>query len=91
MEVINLSHNDHPVIGQFVHGYVSNDGNTIYMNVPDCKIMLAGAANLNNLPDDLPPGTEAFLADDTGKWRKATDGTWATLVDPNPPANNDNS
>ena len=82
MEIINLSHNEHPVIGQYVHGYVSNDGSTLYLNVPDCKIMLSDAADLNNLPDSLAPGTKAYLADDSGKWRKGADGTWETLVDP---------
>lgn len=86
MEIINLSHNEHPVIGQYVHGYVSNDGSTLYLNVPDCKIMLSDAADLNNLPDSLAPGTEAYLVDDSGKWRKGADGTWATITDPNPDA-----
>lgn len=83
MKVVNLSPDGFPVIGQPVHGYVSADGKTLYLNVPGCKIMVADASDLDNLPDDLEPGTEAYLADDTGKWRKGADGTWATLVDPN--------
>ena len=78
--VINLTPDGFPVNGMDTLCYVSSDGKTLNMNVPAYKIMVTAEADLSNLPDMLPPGTEAFIADETAKWRKAADGTWKAFV-----------
>ena len=84
MDVVNTIPEGFPVYGANTVSYVSSDETTLYLNVSAPKIMVPEGFDLDDFPNDLPPGTEAFLADDTGKWRKAADGTWETLVDPNP-------
>lgn len=80
MDSVNLVPEGFPVYGLSTLCYVSEDGQTLHMNVPAYKIMVTAETDLANLPDDLPPGTEAFLADESAKWRKAADGTWAEVV-----------
>ena len=80
MDVVNLTPDGFPVNGIDTLCYVSEDGKTLHMNVPAYKIMITAEADLDNLPDELPPGTEAFLADESGKWRKAADGNWESMI-----------
>lgn len=84
MDVVNSIPDGFPVYGTKTVSYVSSDESTLYLNVSAPQIMVPEGFDLDDFPNDLPPGTEAYLADDTGKWRKAADGTWETLVDPNP-------
>ena len=83
MDIVNLTPEGFPIYGTKTVSYVSSDEQTLYMNVSAPSIMVPEGFDLDDLPDDLPPGTEAYLADDSGKWRKGADGTWETLVDPN--------
>lgn len=83
MEIVNLTPEGFPIHGQETLCYVSEDGKTLNMNVPAYKILVTDKSDNDNLPDILPPGTETFLADGSGKWRKSADGTWETLVGSN--------
>lgn len=76
MEIVNLLPEGFNTYGNITFGYVTNDGKTLYQDVPDQKIMITSETDLQNLPAEIPPGTEAYLADGSAKWRKAADGSW---------------
>lgn len=67
------------VYGQETICYVSSDGKTLYMDRPIKKIMITSESDLTNLPNDLPIGSEAFLADESKKYRLDADGTWQEI------------
>lgn len=97
VEVINNIPEGFPTYGANVISYVSEDGTKLYLNQPYLRIMVLNEDGLADLPSDLPIGSEAFLADESQKWRLGADGQWAeigaassdvTPSDDDPPADN---
>lgn len=44
-----------------------------------CEVLIESSSDLTNLPSDLPIGSEAFLADESKKYRLDADGTWQEI------------
>lgn len=65
-----------PTYGANVISYVNEDQDTLLVNQPIWQIMVTAEADVSNLPDEVPIGSLAFLADESKKWRKAADGDW---------------
>ena len=60
--------------------YVDSDG-ILHLGVSTRRVMITSENDLAELPDGIyPPGSEAFLVDESGKWRLAADGTWTSLI-----------
>lgn len=59
--------------------YVTSDQTTLMMDQPIKEIMVTAEADLTDLPDTVPIGSLAFLADESKKWRKGADGTWEEI------------
>jgi hypothetical protein len=72
MEVVSLTPDGFPVYNNGTVAYVKDS--KLYINVPALKILITQESDLTNL--DVPIGSEAFLADETKKWRFGTDEQW---------------
>lgn len=59
--------------------YVDSDGKLV-MNAQIRTVMVTAESDLSDLPDIYEPGSMAFTADETGKWRLGADGTWESLI-----------
>ena len=44
-----------------------------------CEVLIESASDLNNLPDDLSPGSVAYTASLSLMYMKAIDGTWTQI------------
>ena len=66
-------------ITQGMIDYVNSDGDLVRNSLIK-TVMVTAESDLADLPDDYAPGSIAFLADETGKWRLGADGTWASLI-----------
>lgn len=82
MDITHLTPEGFPQHQTDTIGYVSADGKTLFLDVPEYHIMVTAESDLALLPDTLPPGTHAFTADGTSEWRKKADGDWATVKEP---------
>lgn len=86
MDITHLTPEGFPQHQTDTIGYVSADGKTLFLDVPEYHIMVTSENDIALLPDTLPPGTHAFTADGTSEWRKKADGDWATIKEPAPDA-----
>lgn len=60
--------------------YIDSDGN-LHLGATPRRVMITSSDDLEDLPEGLyPPGSEAFTADETGKWRLSAAGTWTSLI-----------
>ena len=59
--------------------YVNSDGELV-LNAQPKTVMVTAETDLANLPDIYEPGSIAFTADETGKWRLDASGEWQSLV-----------
>lgn len=55
----------------------SNDGVTEAKG--KCEILIESAADLEDLPDDIAPGSVAYTASMSPMYMKAIDGTWTQI------------
>ena len=55
--------------------YVDSDG-ILHIGSMAQKVLVTAQSDLSDLPNIYAPGTIAYLADGTGMWVLAADGSW---------------
>lgn len=72
METVNLVPEGFRAYGNGVIGYVKNG--KLYLNQEQLKIMIEEESQIDELKDQVPPGTKFFLAGSGQYWQLGADG-----------------